>query len=116
MPRLKNLDVCFNRGLGGNIGRAFLANCTTCNVEGCGADCHNNPMRLPFISGSSLSSNDFSDIFSYGPEEAKSLERTQGEVVDLPRGHPLYEELTKHLSPKLAESNKTWAAWQKVQF
>jgi hypothetical protein len=53
-----------------------------------------NPVLSPFLSGSSLSSADIPRIFCAGPKEAVEVSRAQGEVIELAKGNPDYEEHT----------------------
>jgi hypothetical protein len=41
------------------------------------------------------------------------VSRAQGDVTDLAKGDPDYEEHTKHLSPELLAANTSWCLWQK---
>jgi hypothetical protein len=58
LPNLKALSVYNNENLGGVIDRGFLMRGEVCEAFGC-----HWSMRLPFISGASLSSADLSSIY-----------------------------------------------------
>jgi hypothetical protein len=76
-------------------------------------------MQTPYISGTSLCSQDIAHIFralSSGLMDSNVLaRRLQRVLVPIKPSHPDFASLTAHLSPTTrAECGGSWVPWQKV--